>query len=93
MEVRKDVRLVVDIGDAMNDERKNTKRKLKEIPKLSTFNEILEQSTLTDLEKEIVRMHYLKKIPIEVIGDLKGYSKSAIMRMHKIILNKLSKIL
>ena len=77
----------------LDKERKNTKQKLKDIPKLSTFNELLESSTLSDLEKEIIRMHYLKRIPLETIADLKGYSRSALMKMHKAILNKLSKIL
>ena len=77
----------------MDEQRKIAKKKLKDIPKLSTFNDILESSTLSDFEKEVVKLHYLKRVPLETIGDLKGYSRSAIMKVHKTILNKLSKIL
>lgn len=77
----------------MNNKRKEARKKLKDIPKITTFNELLEQSTLTDDEKDIVRKHYLHKMPLEVIADFKGYSISNMRVMHRKILDKLAKII
>lgn len=70
-----------------------TKHKLKDIPKVSTFMELLESSTLTDEEKEIIKMHYLQHQNYAYIGDKLGYSESCIKKKHKKILTKLNKII
>lgn len=70
-----------------------TKKKLKSIPKVSTFMELLNSCTLTDEDKEIIKLHYLQRKSLSYIADTLGYSESAIKKKHKIILSKLNKIL
>lgn len=70
-----------------------TKRKLKAIPRRSVFNEILDESTLNDEEKEIITLHYLKDKDFRYIGDFLGYSESTIKKKHKKALNKIQKII
>lgn len=68
-------------------------RKLKEIPDLSTFEGILKASTLNELDKKILRMHYLEELDYAFIADTLGYSESGIKKRHKKALKKLSKII
>ena len=77
----------------MNDERKNTRSKLKGIPKISTFNDLLEQATLSDEEKEILKLHYIQNKNLGYIADMLGYSEAAIKKKHSKILKKISKII
>ena len=71
----------------------DTKKKLKSIPKVSTFMELLDSCTLTEEDKEIIKLHYLKGKSLSYIADILGYSESAIKKKHKTILSKLNKIL
>lgn len=68
-------------------------RKLKDIPDLSTFEGLLEASTLSDLDKQILRMHYLEERDYAFIADSLGYSESGIKKRHKKALRKLSNII
>lgn len=70
-----------------------TRRKLKEIPRIATFQQILDESTLTDLEKEIITLHYLEDKDYRYIGDKLGFSEATIKRKHQKALKKISKIL
>lgn len=70
-----------------------TRRKLKEIPRIATFQQILDESTLTDLEKEIISLHYLEDKDYRYIGDKLGFSETTIKRKHQKALKKISKIL
>lgn len=70
-----------------------TRNKLKSIPKVSTFMELLDSCTLSDEDKEIVKLHYVQNKNLGYIADMLGYSESAIKKKHKKILCKLSKIL
>lgn len=70
-----------------------TRNKIKEIPKLSTFNELLDASTLTPKEKQFMRLHYLEDKDFRYIGDVLGYSEVTMKKWHSKILNKLSKLL
>lgn len=71
----------------------DTRNKIKDIASISSFNSLLEASTLSDEDKEILSMHYLKGKDFRYIGDMLGYSESTIKRRHKKALTKLSKIL
>lgn len=68
-------------------------RKLKEIPDLSSFEGLLEVSTLCDLDKKILRMHYLEEKDYAFIADSLGYSESGIKKRHMKALKKLSNII
>lgn len=70
-----------------------TRRKLKEIPRIATFQQILDESTLTPEEKEIIKLHYLEDRDFRFIGDKFGFCESTIKKKHKKALNKISKIL
>lgn len=70
----------------------DTRRKLKDIPDVSRFDDLLERSTLTDEDKEILRLHYLKGKDFRYIGDTLGYAEVTIKKRHAKALSKLSKL-
>lgn len=70
-----------------------TRNKLKSIPRVSTFMELLNSCTLSEEDKEIIKLHYVKNKSLSYIADTLGYSESAIKKKHKKILSKISKIL
>lgn len=70
-----------------------TRNKLKSIPKVSTFMELLDSCTLSDEDKEIVKLHYVQNKNLGYIADILGYSESTIKKKHKKILAKLNKLL
>ncbi|MBO4543238.1 MAG: hypothetical protein J5725_08680 [Bacteroidales bacterium] len=70
-----------------------TRKKIKDIPSISTFDELLNMSTLSDTDKEILRMHYLHEKDFRFIGDTLGYSEATIKTRHRKALQKLNKLL
>lgn len=66
-----------------------TKHKLKEIHEVKKFNDLLDKVILTDEEKQILILHYLKEKDLGFIADELGYTVSAIKRKHGKILKKL----
>ena len=79
-------------GEKILSEHKDTKNKLKSIYSITTFKELLDNSVLTDEEKDIVTRHYLKGQELKFIGDELGYAESTMKSKHKRILKKLSKL-
>lgn len=77
----------------MNDKNLVTRRKVQQIGSFSTLQELLDNSTLSDLDKEIMIAHYVKEKNFAYIGDELGYSESGIKKRHKRILNKLGQLL
>nr|DAM26818.1 MAG TPA: ECF sigma factor [Caudoviricetes sp.] len=73
-------------------EHLETRKKLKDIPDLSRFDDLLERSTLTDEDKKILRLHYLKGKDFRYIGDLLGYAEVTMKKRHIKALSKLSKL-
>ena len=76
----------------MSDHLK-TKAKVKSIASVSTFEELLDACTLTEEDKEILRMIYLDGHEYCYIGDRLGYSESTIKRRHRKALQKLNKMI
>ena len=72
---------------------KRIRRKLKEIPRVSTFENLLENAMLDDIDKQILKMHYLQGKDLSYIADELGYSESGIKKRHAKALNKISKLL
>lgn len=70
----------------------DTRRKLKSIPSIVKFDELLEASTLIEEDKEILRLHYLKGKDFRYIGDTLGYSEQTIKKRHSKALSKLGKL-
>ena len=69
------------------------KEKVKSIDKKSTFNEILDESMLSEKEKALMRMYYIDKQDFGYIADTLGYSKIGALKMHKRILTKIESLL
>lgn len=66
-----------------------TRKRLKSIPDILSFDELLERSTLSDVDKEILRLHYLKEKDFRYIGDTLGYSEATIKKRHIKALSKI----
>lgn len=70
-----------------------TKHKIQNIYSVKTFEELLENCTLTEDDKTIMRLYYLKGKDLRFIADELGFAESTIKRRHKKILSKLNKML
>lgn len=70
-----------------------TRAKLKEICLVTAFEDLLDLCTLSDIDKEIFRLHYLKEKDFRFIGDELGFSESAIKQRHRKALKKLGNII
>lgn len=70
-----------------------TRKVLKDIATIDTFNEIVDASTLSNEDKHILREHYLHGKNFAYIADELGYAEITIIKRHKKILQKLSTIL
>ena len=77
----------------MQEQTKTVRRHIKGICSVQTFEELLESCILTDEDKELLRLHYLKGKDFRYIGDMLGYSESTIKRRHRKILSKFVKLL
>jgi len=69
-----------------------TRKRLKDIASISTFDALLEQSTLSDLDKQILRLHYLKEKDFRFIGDTLGYAEVTIKKRHLKALSKIQSL-
>lgn len=69
------------------------KHKVKDIPDIRSFNGLLEASTLSDEDKQIMRMHYIQEKDFGFIADELGYSEATVKLRHKKAIMKLSKLL
>lgn len=69
------------------------KHKIKSINNKTTFEDILENSMLSDTEKKMMRMYYVDNKSITFIADELGYSSQGILKMHKRILKRLEALL
>ena len=74
-------------------EHVQARAKVKGIPRVSTFNELLNECTLTQDEKTFMQMHYLEQKDFRFIGDTLGYTEVTMKRWHNRILRKLNKLL
>ena len=70
----------------------DTRKQLKSIPTVSRFADLLEQVTLSDEDKEILRLHYLKGKDFRYIGDMLGYAEITIKKRHVKALKKISEL-
>ena len=77
----------------MRSEHIKTRSKIKNIANVTTFNELLDSCTLTEEDKELLRLHYLNGKDFRYIGDKLGFAESTIKKRHRKALQKLNKIL
>lgn len=69
------------------------KHKIKNINRKADFNNLLEESMLSDIEKEMMRKFYISNKSIDIIADELGYTPQGISKMHKRILKRLESLL
>lgn len=77
----------------MKPENIRTRRRLQAVPLAAEFERILSLCCLSEENKEIMRMHYIQEKDLKCIGDLLGYSESAMKKRHAKILSKLNHVL
>lgn len=70
----------------------DTRKKLKEIADISSFTSLINSSTLSDTDKQILVLHYIEDKDFAYIGDMLGFSEPTIKRRHKQALKKISKL-
>ena len=66
-----------------------TRKKLKDVALVSDFEHILSSCTLSDTEKQIIRLHYIGEKDFRYIGDTLGYTERTIKEKHKKALRKI----
>lgn len=70
-----------------------TRRKVADIADISSFTRLINSSTLSSTDKQLLVLHYIDHKDFRYIGDMLGYSESTIKRRHKKALVKLSNML
>lgn len=77
----------------MSSEHIETKRKIKEIADIRSFEALLRISMLSDEDKEILRLLYVQNKSVSFVADSLGFSEVYIKKRHKAALQKLNKLL
>lgn len=69
------------------------KHRLKQIASADEFRDLLSRTMLTDDEKAILEMIYIKGKDFRYIGDTLGFSESTVKRKHHKAVEQLNKML
>lgn len=69
------------------------KHKIKNINRKADFNNLLEESMLSDTEKQMMQKFYVENKSIDIIASELGYTPQGILKMHKRILKRLESLL
>lgn len=70
-----------------------TRSKLKDITLVTAFEDLLAECTLSDIDKEILRLHYLQEKDFRYIGDKLGFSEITIKKRHCKALKKIGSLI
>ena len=70
-----------------------TKRRVKDIADINTFNDIISNVKMSDTDKDILKRIYVDEQNVNFIADMLGYSAITIKRRHNSALKKISKII
>lgn len=70
-----------------------TKKYIKEIPDIKTFEELLNRSTLSSEDKDFMHLRYIEDKDFMYIGDVFGYTEKTAIKKHNKILAKLAKLI
>lgn len=76
----------------MDKHNAKTRKKLKQIHSVKDFENLIEQTMLSEEEKKILRMHYKEQQTLGFIADTLGMSEITIKKKHKKILLKIGKM-
>lgn len=71
----------------------SVQKKLKAIPSVNSFEDLLSALAVSELDKQILRMHYIEEKDFQFIADMLGYSESWIRKRHYKALHKVRKLL
>ena len=69
------------------------RKQLKGIPLVVAFEELLSRCTLSEIDKEILRLHYIQEKDFRFIGDSLGFSEATIKSRHRKALKKIGALL
>lgn len=76
----------------MDDLAKSVREQLILMPDLERYLDIMSKVKLTDLERQVCDMKYLRGLTLITIGEELGYSESYMKRIHQRILRKITRI-
>lgn len=76
----------------MNEENKITRNKIKNISDLKTFEDMLNRSTLSEEQKQIMHMIYIEERKINYIADILGMSEKTVSNKHRKALMKIGQL-
>lgn len=65
------------------------RKRLRGITSVAEFERLLNSRMITDIDKEILKMHYIEGKTLSYIGDMLGYSESYVKKRHRYILRRL----
>ena len=82
-----------DLRQTIMSKHIETRRKVADIADISSFTRLINSSTLSSTDKQLLVLHYIDHKDFRYIGDMLGYSESTIKRRHKKALVKLSNML
>lgn len=68
----------------------DTRKRLKKIELVSDFEAVLSLCTLSDEDKDILRMHYIQQKDFRYIGDMLGFAERTIKDRHREAIRKIS---
>lgn len=77
----------------MGSEHIDTRNRLQEIASIKRFDDLLQESTLSDIDKTILRLHYLNHKDFGFIAEFLGYAEVTVKKRHVKALSKLKKLL
>lgn len=76
----------------MTTEHIKTRRKLKDIASIQTFNDLLNACTISEQDKEMLRLHYIEGMSFQDIGLKLGFSDETVRKHHSKAIRKISKM-
>lgn len=69
-----------------------TRRKLKNKPLVKDLESLFSACALSDEERKIMQMHYIKHKDFRYIADTIGYKENSVVKIHRRILKKISAV-
>lgn len=76
----------------MASEHIETRRKIKSISELKTFNDLLDRSTLNPKQKELMKLFYLEDKSFIEVGEILGIEEITAKKWHNKALSKLKNL-
>lgn len=78
--------------ESVDEKRKETKHRLKEICSVDDLKELLNRTLLTDDEREIIWKVYKEGKTLDIVADEIGMSRTTTARKHRRALHKIGEM-